>query len=73
VIDHGKGIPEEEREVVFRPFGQGSNARHVPTSVGLGLAISRLLAEAMGGELTYEHVEGVSVMDLTLPVFRTSD
>lgn len=73
VIDHGKGIPEEEREVVFRPFGQGSNARHVPTSVGLGLAISRLLAEAMGGELTYEHVEGLSVMDLTLPVFRTSD
>jgi signal transduction histidine kinase len=67
VLDDGEGIPPEEREKVFLPFEQSARNRHVAASVGLGLPISRLLAEKMGGSLTYRYVDGHSIFDLTLP------
>ena len=50
VIDHGPGIPEADRDQVFLPF-QRLGDRDNNTGVGLGLALSRGLAEAMGGTL----------------------
>ncbi|MPY79966.1 MAG: DUF4118 domain-containing protein [Actinophytocola sp.] len=50
VIDHGPGIPEEARERVFLPF-QRLGDRGTHSGVGLGLALSSGLAEAMGGSL----------------------
>lgn len=67
VVDDGEGIPPEERERVFQPFQQSNRNRHVAASVGLGLPISRLLAEKMGGSLTYRYADGHSIFDLTLP------
>ncbi len=67
VSDDGQGIPESDRELVFQPFQQASNANHVAASVGLGLPISRLLAQKMGGDLTYRFDDGQSVFELTLP------
>jgi signal transduction histidine kinase len=67
VVDDGEGIPPEEREKVFRPFEQSNRNGHVAASVGLGLPISRLLAEKMGGSLTYRYADGHSIFDLTLP------
>ena len=50
VIDHGPGIPDDQRDQVFLPF-QRLGDRDNNTGVGLGLALSRGLAEAMGGTL----------------------
>jgi signal transduction histidine kinase len=58
VADEGPGIPEDQREAVFRRFYQvdGSSTRRYG-GIGLGLFVARLLVVAMGGELSVD--EGV--------------
>jgi signal transduction histidine kinase len=53
VSDTGRGIPADEHERIFDPFVQvGRHSLHESQKgVGLGLAISRNLARAMGGDL----------------------
>jgi two-component system sensor histidine kinase KdpD len=67
VIDHGPGIPADRWEDVFLPFQRlGDRDNH--TGVGLGLALSRGLAEAMAGTLTLDETPGGGLtMILTLP------
>jgi two-component system, OmpR family, osmolarity sensor histidine kinase EnvZ len=53
VDDDGPGIPEANREDVFRPFLRLDEARNVDEgNAGLGLAISRDIARSHGGEIT---------------------
>ncbi len=55
VDDDGEGIPESEREEVFRPFYRLDSARSPDTAgSGLGLTISRDVLRAHGGDLTLE-------------------
>jgi signal transduction histidine kinase len=59
VEDTGIGIPADQLERVFEPFVQadtGYTREH--GGVGLGLAISRRLAELQGGGITVRSVEG---------------
>jgi two-component system osmolarity sensor histidine kinase EnvZ len=52
VDDDGPGIPEEEREAVFKPFYRLDNARNVDESgTGLGLPIARDIARNHGGDI----------------------
>jgi signal transduction histidine kinase len=67
VRDNGRGIPPDEINVVFEPFGRGQLGRGNTESVGLGLWIARQLARAMGGELSYRREPGWTVFDLSLP------
>jgi two-component system sensor histidine kinase KdpD len=53
VIDHGPGIPKADRERVFLPFQRLGDPGH-RIGVGLGLVVSRGLAEAMGGTVEAE-------------------
>jgi len=57
VIDHGPGIPEEQRDAAFQPFQRLGDA---PTGggVGLGLAVARGLLDAMECRLTAEETPG---------------
>ncbi|MDF1594922.1 MAG: HAMP domain-containing sensor histidine kinase [Acidimicrobiia bacterium] len=68
VSDDGPGIPPSEQEAVFDEW-QGSDvgSQH-PESIGLGLTISRRLARAMDGDLTYRYVNGMSSFTITLPI-----
>ncbi|MBQ1027564.1 DUF4118 domain-containing protein [Micromonospora sp. C95] len=67
VIDTGPGIPEDQWDHVFLPF-QRLGDRDTTTGVGLGLALSRGLAEAMGGSINPETTPGGGLtMVLRLP------
>ena len=59
VEDTGIGIPADMLESIFTPFVQVGRALNQPREgAGLGLAISRGLAEAMGGTLTVTSTVG---------------
>lgn len=67
VTDDGPGVPAGEEETIFLPYRRATTRRH-ENSIGLGLWVSRRLARAMGGNLTYTHVSSGTVFELTLPV-----
>jgi signal transduction histidine kinase len=69
VADTGIGVPDEKLARIFEPFFQVDSGRtRAYSGVGLGLAIARDLAHAMGGEITFESVSGQgSVVSVTLP------
>ncbi|HET7583757.1 MAG TPA: ATP-binding protein [Gemmatimonadaceae bacterium] len=69
VRDTGRGIPADKREAIFAPFVQvDRQVASDGSGVGLGLAISRDLARAMGGDLAVESEPGVgSTFTVTLP------
>ncbi len=67
VVDRGPGIPETDRERMFVPFQRLGDTDNT-TGVGLGLALSRGLTEAMGGTLTAEDTPGGGLtMTVSLP------
>ena len=57
VVDTGPGIAPEDTETVFAAF-QSRDDAHSGHGVGLGLAIARGFAEAMGGRVTVEPTPG---------------
>jgi signal transduction histidine kinase len=69
VEDDGDGIPAPDREQIFHPFVQSAARREAADSVGIGLHVSRQLAELMSGQLSYRFEDGWSVFTLTLPRF----
>jgi two-component system, OmpR family, sensor histidine kinase KdpD len=67
IVDRGPGIPEADRDRVFVPFQRLGDTDNT-TGVGLGLALSRGLTEAMGGTLEPEDTPGGGLtMVLSLP------
>jgi len=59
VKDNGIGLTEKQMENIFNPFSQAdSSITRKYGGTGLGLTISRRLAELLGGDLTVNSVEG---------------
>ncbi len=56
IEDSGPGISEEEVEHIFEPFARGSTKTG---GTGLGLTISKMLTDLMGGELSAKSTIGV--------------
>lgn len=68
VIDHGPGVPDQVKEQIFDSFQQVGDHRQ-NTGLGLGLAVARGFAEAVGGSLVARDTPGGGLtMALTLPV-----
>src|SRR6266550_4290342 len=74
VADNGIGIPKDERERVFDRLYRVADPRLVVPGIGLGLYISRHLAEDFGGTLVIESSSPGTgtVFALTLPLSRTT-
>jgi len=73
VVDHGPGIPLDQRQRIFERFTQieASQTRSVG-GTGLGLSIVRSLAEAMGGRADVDETAGGgATFVVTLPLART--
>ncbi|WP_060715137.1 sensor histidine kinase [Pseudonocardia sp. HH130629-09] len=60
--DTGPGISAEHVDVVFDRFWRADPARGRDGGAGLGLAISRELARAQGGDLTVEGRDGIGAL-----------
>lgn len=59
VIDSGEGIDQQDSEKIFQPFIRLSQSTGNATGgSGLGLTISKILTELMGGELTVRSAKG---------------
>ena len=63
VIDNGPGVADAVRARIFEPFVTGR-----PNGVGIGLALSRKIARAHGGDLTLEETLAGAAFRLTLPL-----
>jgi signal transduction histidine kinase len=75
VIDTGIGIDPSHLETIFDEFRQvdGSATRRFG-GMGMGLALARQLARALGGDVTVRSTPGLgSSFRLTLPLARRGD
>lgn len=67
VVDTGPGLTREELQQAFEPFSRITRTGAGVPGAGLGLSLSRRLAELMGGQLSAESAPGVGsrfVLDL---------
>lgn len=67
VIDTGPGIDDADLPRLFEPFERLSASQAVE-GTGLGLALSKHLMEAMGGELLLDQGDGRTVFSAMLPL-----
>ncbi|MBN1686387.1 MAG: HAMP domain-containing histidine kinase [Spirochaetales bacterium] len=74
VKDRGPGIPARERTRIFEPFYRISNKLTDGVSgAGIGLAVSKMLAEKIGGKLSLERDGGGAVFKIELPDDMTGE
>ena len=72
VWDTGPGIAAKDQDVIFEVFRQAKSGVRKSEGTGLGLPISRRLAEAHGGRLWVESVVGQgATFYVTLPIKST--
>jgi len=65
VVDHGAGVPGELKERIFEPFLRLDDRS---SGVGLGLAVAKGFAEAMGGTIIAVDTPGGGLtVRVTLP------
>ncbi len=67
VVDDGDGVPSEIEGRLFTPFIHQGDQPLITGSVGLGLSITKLLAEGMGGRVDYRRSSGKTSFAVTVP------
>lgn len=71
-VNDGSTIPNEMKEEIFKPFVRYNKDKNekVTTGTGIGLALSRSLAELHQGSLTMDKGEEVNRFCLTMPIVQ---
>jgi two-component system aerobic respiration control sensor histidine kinase ArcB len=76
VIDSGMGIPQDEQDKIFAMYYQvkDQHGGKPATGTGIGLAVSRRLAQSMGGDITVQSAPGTgSCFTVTVQAPRIAD
>lgn len=69
VTDTGAGVPEKEREKLFKPFSRIEENSVLDEGSGLGLYVVKGLVELLKGEISFESEQGKGTcVTLRLPV-----
>jgi signal transduction histidine kinase len=72
VVDNGPGIPPRDINRLFDRYEKAHEISGMAPSLGLGLAVSKVLAELMDGDLAYQYENGLSQFALSLrPLVQT--
>lgn len=73
VIDDGIGIALAKQKVIFQPFQRAGQEAGPIEGTGIGLVITKRLAELMNGSVGFESTEGSgSCFWIELPLYRLS-
>lgn len=73
VVDHGPGVPEEERDRIFDKHYRGKAARSATRGTGMGLASARAIVQAHGGRIWMTSPPaGGAAFHVSLPVTPAS-
>lgn len=68
VADTGGGIPFEEQTLIFERFYRGENKKYEVRGLGLGLPLSKMMAQSIGGDLhLIESSENGAIFEVTIP------
>ncbi|MBF0452613.1 MAG: response regulator [Candidatus Magnetomorum sp.] len=72
ITDTGIGIPDHKKEMLFKPFSQINDSMLKKSAgTGLGLTISKKIAQRMGGDIRFKSVDQKgSIFWLTLTFHR---
>ncbi|MEX0698965.1 MAG: CHASE domain-containing protein, partial [Acidimicrobiia bacterium] len=73
VVDDGPGVAGAELPSLFTAASGKKDTPGGPTSLGLGLRVSKRLAIALGGDLTYRRTGSETVFELRLPKTRIGE
>ncbi len=75
VKDNGIGMSEEFRQHIFESFAREDNKRiHRTEGTGLGMAITKYIVDAMGGDITVKSKQGVGTeFSVTLDLMRAEE
>ncbi|MGH8944937.1 MAG: sensor histidine kinase [Acidimicrobiia bacterium] len=72
VSDDGSGVTPEEAPLIFERYYRSAHSPTQPGSVGIGLSVSRQLAEMMDGTLEYVAADAGPGFELRLPLAASS-
>lgn len=74
VQDRGIGIKKVDAPAVFQPFARGREAhKYDPDGIGVGLTLSRLIIQEVGGKLRWKNRENSlgTQFEIVLPLAKT--
>jgi len=75
VTDTGPGIPLEKQDELFTRFAEvGTTTDKEIAGTGLGLFLTKSIAEAFGGRISFASIPGVgSSFQVDFPVYQEAD
>jgi len=73
VVDDGPGVAQEVESRMFERFVHRGDKPLIMGSVGLGLSISRVLADGMGGKISYRRTGKLTVFEVSLQTIKTEE